>query len=134
VDREDDPGGVLLQCIHSGFGLHEFGRRSPARSTPNGSSSRSLDHDVDVLCDAYVMDVTDDRRVVLMSPSVGVTTVEARTVVIATGAWERTRGDRDPGATPRRACSPPGLAQRMVNVHGVLPGHRVASWGPATSG
>ena len=24
IDREEMPGGVLLQCIHNGFGLHYF--------------------------------------------------------------------------------------------------------------
>jgi flavin-dependent dehydrogenase len=24
VDREPEAGGILLQCIHSGFGLHHF--------------------------------------------------------------------------------------------------------------
>ena len=24
VDREDSAGGILLQCIHNGFGLHVF--------------------------------------------------------------------------------------------------------------
>ncbi len=24
MEREDNPGGILLQCIHNGFGLHRF--------------------------------------------------------------------------------------------------------------
>ena len=26
LDREQDIGGILRQCIHSGFGLHKLGR------------------------------------------------------------------------------------------------------------
>ena len=26
LDREPDPGGILRQCIHNGFGLHKLGR------------------------------------------------------------------------------------------------------------
>jgi NADPH-dependent 2,4-dienoyl-CoA reductase/sulfur reductase-like enzyme len=134
VDREDDPGGVLLQCIHSGFGLHEFGMELSGPEYAERFVEQALDHDVDILCDAYVMDVTDDRRVALMSPSVGVTTVEARTVVLATGAWERTRGAiAIPGQRPAGVLTA-GLAQRMVNVHGVLPGHRVAILGSGDIG
>ena len=25
IDREERLGGILFQCIHNGFGLHEFG-------------------------------------------------------------------------------------------------------------
>ena len=24
IDREKEPGGILRQCIHNGFGLHRF--------------------------------------------------------------------------------------------------------------
>ena len=26
LDRDDDLGGILRQCIHNGFGLHKLGR------------------------------------------------------------------------------------------------------------
>ena len=29
IDREETPGGVLLQCIHNGFGLHYFNAELP---------------------------------------------------------------------------------------------------------
>ena len=25
LERDSEPGGILLQCIHNGFGLHTFG-------------------------------------------------------------------------------------------------------------
>jgi thioredoxin reductase len=134
VDREQDPGGVLLHCIHSGFGLHECGEAISGPEYAERFVEQALEHDVDVLCDAFVMDVTDARRVALMSPTVGVTAVDARTVVVATGAWERTRGAiAIPGDRPAGVLTA-GLAQRMVNIHGVLPGRRVAILGSGDIG
>ncbi len=134
VDREADLGGVLLQCIHAGFGLHEFKEEITGPEYAERFVEQVIEHDVDVLCDAYVMDVADDRRVALMSPSVGVTTVDAATVVLAMGARERTRGAiAIPGDRPAGVMTA-GLAQRMVNLHGVLPGRRVAILGSGDIG
>ena len=36
VDREPEAGGVLLQCIHSGFGLHHYGQELTGPSTRRG--------------------------------------------------------------------------------------------------
>jgi len=134
VDRETDPGGILLQCIHSGFGLHVFGEEVTGPEYAGRYLDQVLEQDVDILTDAYVMDVSDDRRVKLMSPKVGVTTVDTSALVLAMGARERTReairipGDRPSGVTTA------GLAQRMVNLDGYLPGRRAAILGSGDIG
>ena len=134
VDREAEPGGVLLQCIHTGFGLHEFSEEITGPEYAERFLEQVVEQEIDILCDAYVMDVSDERRVALMSPSVGVTAVDATTVVLATGARERTReaiaipGDRPAGVLTA------GLAQKMVNIHGVLPGRRAAILGSGDIG
>lgn len=34
IERSDDLGGILQQCIHDGFGLHRF-NSFPARNMPS---------------------------------------------------------------------------------------------------
>ncbi len=134
VDREPDPGGILLQCIHSGFGLHAFKEEITGPEYAERFFEQVLDHEVDVLTDAFVMDVTTDRRVKLMSPSVGVTTVDAGAVVLAMGARERTRGAiHIPGDRPSGVMTA-GLAQKMVNLEGYLPGRRAVILGSGDIG
>lgn len=134
VDREADPGGILLQCIHAGFGLHVFGEEITGPEYAGRYLEQVLEHDVDILTDAYVMDVSTDLRIKLMSPDVGVGTVDAGAVVLAMGARERTRGAvRIPGDRPSGVYTA-GLAQRMVNLHGYLPGRRAAILGSGDIG
>lgn len=134
VDREADPGGILLQCIHSGFGLHAFKEEITGPEYAERFFERVLEQDVDVLTDAFVMDVTADKRVKLMSPSVGVTCVDAGTVVLAMGARERTRGAiHIPGDRPSGVMTA-GLAQKMVNLEGYLPGRRAVILGSGDIG
>ena len=134
VDRDAEPGGILRQCIHSGFGLHAFSEDVTGPEYAHRYVERVLERDVDVLTDAYVTDVSRELRVKLMSPNTGVTTVESGAVVIGTGARERTRAQvRIPGERPAGVMTA-GLAQKMVNLHGYLPGRRVVILGSGDIG
>jgi NADPH-dependent 2,4-dienoyl-CoA reductase/sulfur reductase-like enzyme len=134
VDRDAEPGGILLQCIHSGFGLHAFDEEITGPEYAQRYLEQVLEHDIDVLTDAYVMDVGPGGRMKLMSPTVGVTGLDARSVVLAMGARERTRGAiRIPGDRPSGVMTA-GLAQRMVNLDGYLPGRRAAILGSGDIG
>jgi NADPH-dependent 2,4-dienoyl-CoA reductase/sulfur reductase-like enzyme len=134
VDREREAGGILLQCIHSGFGLQYFKEEITGPEYAERALEDALEADIDVLTDAYVLDVTEDRVVALMSPDVGVSTVSARTVVLAMGARERSRGAITiPGARPAGVYTA-GLAQKMINLYGYLPGRRAVILGSGDIG
>jgi NADPH-dependent 2,4-dienoyl-CoA reductase/sulfur reductase-like enzyme len=134
VDREAEAGGILLQCIHAGFGLHAFDEEITGPEYAGRYLEQVIEQDVDILTDAFVMDVARDLRVKLMSPSVGVTAVQARAVVMAMGARERTRGAiRIPGDRPSGVMTA-GLAQKLVNLEGYLPGRRAVILGSGDIG
>ena len=134
VDRETEAGGILLQCIHSGFGLHHFGEELTGPEYAHRVLQAALDDGVDVLTDAYLMDIAPDRRVKLLSAAHGVALIDAGATVLAMGARERTRAAiRIPGGRPAGVYTA-GAAQRLVNLHGVLPGRRVAILGSGDIG
>ena len=134
VDREAEAGGILLQCIHNGFGLHHFGEELTGPEYAQRVVERALDDGVDVLTDAHVLDIGPDRRVKLLSGQHGVALTDAGAVVLAMGARERTRqAVRIPGSRPAGVFTA-GAAQRLVNLHGVLPGRRVAILGSGDIG
>jgi NADPH-dependent 2,4-dienoyl-CoA reductase/sulfur reductase-like enzyme len=134
VDREPAAGGILLQCIHSGFGLHEFGEELTGPEYAHRVVQAALDDGVDVLTDAYLLDVSADRRLRVMSTQFGISEVEVGATVLAMGARERTRAAiRIPGTRPAGVFTA-GVAQRLVNLNGVLPGRRVAILGSGDIG
>ena len=134
VDREPEAGGVLLQCIHSGFGLHHYQQELTGPEYAQRALQDALDHGVDVLTGAFILDIGADHAVTLMSPEHGVTTLQSRAAVLAMGARERTHSAiRIPGERPAGVFTA-GLAQRLVNLHGVLPGRRVAILGSGDIG
>ncbi len=134
VDREAETGGILNQCIHNGFGLHYFGEELTGPEYAERFLTDLLDHNIDIATDCYVLDVSPDHVVTLMSPAIGVRHVTAGAVVLAMGARERTRGAiRIPGTRPSGVMTA-GLAQKFVNQLGLLPGKRAAILGSGDIG
>jgi NADPH-dependent 2,4-dienoyl-CoA reductase/sulfur reductase-like enzyme len=134
VDREAETGGILWQCIHSGVGLHHFKEELSGPEYAQRFIQDVNDQNIDVITDTYVYDVSRDRDVKLMSGAEGVSVVNARSVVLAMGARERTRGAiLIPGTRPAGVFTA-GLAQKMVNMMGYLPGRRAVILGSGDIG
>jgi NADPH-dependent 2,4-dienoyl-CoA reductase/sulfur reductase-like enzyme len=161
VDREVEPGGILLQCIHPGFGLQHFKEELTGPEYAQRVLEQVIETAIDITTDSYVVDIApeassdqrDDafatfarnsstvkprspgkQRVKLLSASQGVQVVSATAVVLAMGARERTRGAiRTPGTRPTGVMTA-GLAQRFVNLMGVLPGRRAVILGSGDIG
>jgi NADPH-dependent 2,4-dienoyl-CoA reductase/sulfur reductase-like enzyme len=138
VDREAEPGGILMQCVHSGFGLHYFREELTGPEYAERFRDLALDRDVDLVSESYVAGLAVDsdggKAVRLLSGEHGLLTVPARAVVLAMGCRERTRAAvRLPGSRPAGVLTA-GLAQRLVNQLGCLPGRRVAILGSGDIG
>jgi len=134
IDREREAGGILLQCIHNGFGLHHFNEELTGPEYAHRVLQQALERDVDVLTESYALDIDAQRRVKVLSDQYGVCPIDAGAVVLCMGARERTRAAiRIPGARPAGVFTA-GLAQRLVNLHGYLPGRRVVILGSGDIG
>ena len=134
VDREAEAGGILWQCIHSGFGLHHFKEELTGPEYAQRYLEQVLEKDIHVLTDTFVADVDRDKRLKLMTGDEGIKVIEAKSMVMAMGARERTRGAiRIPGGRPAGVMTA-GLAQKFVNMHGLLPGRKVVILGSGDIG
>ncbi len=137
VDREDHLGGILLQCIHNGFGLHEFKEELTGPEFAERFATKLLDTDIDVYLNTTVMDLVPngERKSLLTCGSAhGVQQLNARAVVLAMGCRERNRGNIGiPGTRPAGVFTA-GLAQRLVNIDGYVPGKRVVVVGSGDIG
>ncbi|MFH1102485.1 MAG: FAD/NAD(P)-binding oxidoreductase [Pseudomonadota bacterium] len=138
VDREPEAGGILLQCIHSGFGIHYFRESLTGPEYAQRFLEKVIDHDVDVVPESYVSGIAIDsdgtKTVRVMNRHFGMANVHAESVMLAMGCRERTRGAvRIPGTRPSGVLTA-GLAQKWVNMKGYLPGKRIAILGSGDIG
>ena len=122
IERDVEPGGILLQCIHNGFGVEIFKQDLPGPSYAQRFINEALSVGVDFLLDSMVLEITRDHRITLASKRCGIVTIQAKAVVLAMGCRERTRAQvRLPGTRPAGVFTA-GTAQRWVNVEGYMPG------------
>ncbi|MDR3050721.1 MAG: FAD-dependent oxidoreductase [Oscillospiraceae bacterium] len=134
AERDGELGGILNQCIHSGFGLHYFQEELTGPEYARRFIEKLRESGADVMTDTMVTAVTRDLRVSVLSPRDGVQTLSAGAVVLTMGCRERTRGAiAIPGARPAGVLTA-GAAQKYINVEGYAVGRRVIILGSGDIG
>ncbi|MGC8721844.1 MAG: NAD(P)/FAD-dependent oxidoreductase, partial [Caldisericaceae bacterium] len=122
IERDREPGGILLQCIHNGFGAEIFKEDLPGPKYAQRFVEEAASLGIEFLVDAMVLEVTPLKHIFATSKWSGFVELDARAVVLAMGARERTRSQiRTPGSRPSGVYTA-GTAQRFVNVEGYMPG------------
>jgi NADPH-dependent 2,4-dienoyl-CoA reductase/sulfur reductase-like enzyme len=134
IDREKEAGGILWQCIHAGFGLHYFKEELTGPEYAQNFLEQIRAEGIHVVTDAFVLDINPALHVTFISTAHGMKTISASAVVLAMGARERTRGAiHIPGSRPAGVLTA-GLAQKLVNIMGYLPGRRAVILGSGDIG
>jgi len=137
IDREDHLGGILMQCIHNGFGLHEFSEELTGPEFAERFIERVIKSKIAVFLDTTVTQFSSENSSVketfCVSPS-GVMRIKSRAVLLAMGCREKNRGNvRIPGSRPAGVYTA-GLAQRLVNIEGYIPGREIVIIGSGDIG
>lgn len=134
IERDVELGGILLQCIHNGFGVEVLGEDLPGPAYAQRFIDEARAVGVQTLLDTMVLEVTPDRRVWITSARTGFHELHAGAVVFSMGCRERTRAQiRIPGPRPAGVYTA-GTAQRWVNVEGYMPGERAVILGSGDIG
>jgi len=144
IEREDHLGGILMQCIHNGFGLHEFKEELTGPEFAERFIERVIKSKIAVYLNTTVtkFDAANSSNSSLhtphstldcVSPS-GVMRLSCGALLLAMGCRERNRGNiRIPGSRPAGIFTA-GLAQRLVNIEGYIPGKEVVVIGSGDIG
>mgnify|MGYP001861084299 FL=1 len=134
LERDREPGGILNQCIHNGFGLHTFQEELTGPEYAARFVQQAADLGISCKLNTMVLDLSADRVVTAVNPVDGLFQLKAKAVVLAMGCRERPRGALNiPGTRPAGIYTA-GTAQRLVNMEGRLPGRRVVILGSGDIG
>lgn len=134
IERDNELGGILNQCIHNGFGLHTFKEELTGPEYADRFIEQVYDLGIEYKLDTMVMDISHDRVVTAMNKTDGMFQIQAGAVILAMGCRERPRGALNiPGYRPAGIYSA-GTAQRLVNIEGYMPGREVVILGSGDIG
>jgi len=134
LERDTFLGGVLNQCIHTGFGMHQFKEdlTGPEFADRLIRELRAVP-EIRVGLKSMAVKLTPDKVLTYLSAG-RVETAAAQALIMATGCRERTREMiHIPGTRPA-GIFPAGLAQKMINLEGWMPGRRVVIVGSGDIG
>ena len=134
LERARELGGILNQCIHSGFGLHTFREELTGPEYAARFADEALAMGIPYKLNTMVLDLSADRVVTAVNRTDGLFQLQAKAVILAMGCRERPRGALNiPGTRPAGIYTA-GTAQRLVNMEGYLPGRRVVILGSGDIG
>lgn len=134
LERADELGGILNQCIHTGFGLHTFGEELTGPEYADRYIRQVKELHIFYRLNCMVLDITRDRVLTVTSSKNGLEQISTRAVILAMGCRERPRGALNiPGYRPAGIYSA-GTAQRLVNIEGLMPGNEVVILGSGDIG
>lgn len=134
LERDRELGGILNQCIHSGFGLHTFKEELTGPEYAARFIEKVKALGIEYKLNTMVMDINSQKQVTAMNRTDGMFVIQAKAVILAMGCRERSRGALNiPGYRPAGIFSA-GTAQRLVNMEGYLPGKEVVILGSGDIG
>lgn len=132
-ERNSELGGILNQCIHSGFGLSYFKKELTGPEYAENFIKKVEDTNIDVYLNTMVINIDGEKNITAVNEE-GVLEVKAKSVVLSMGCRERTAGAiRIPGYRPAGVLTA-GQAQRYMNIENLKPGNKAVILGSGDIG
>ena len=133
LDREPHLGGILMQCIHNGFGLHKLGQELTGPEYAAVYEKKVMERGIKVYYETTVTGVSPEKIVTAQSRQ-GILKFQADAVILAMGCRERSRGALNIcGSRPAGVYSA-GTAQKLMNCEGYMVGKKVVILGSGDIG
>ena len=134
LERDAMLGGILNQCIHSGFGLHTFKEELTGPEYAARYIKQVQELEIPYLLDTMVLSIGPDKELICINKKEGLFKISAKAIILAMGCRERPRGALNiPGFRPAGIYSA-GTAQRLMNIEGYSVGREVVILGSGDIG
>jgi len=134
LERDFELGGILHQCIHNGFGLQLYKEELTGPEFAQRLINRVEELQIPHKLNTMVLRITPHKEIIATNQTDGIIRIQAKAIILAMGCRERTRHNiLVPGTRPA-GIYPAGLAQRLVNMEGYLPGKQFVILGSGDIG
>lgn len=123
IDREDNLGGVLNELIESGYGYMENGLTGV--EVAESLKKEIFKRNIDVKLNTLVLDVYKDKTIKIVSEIEGVKIIKAKSIIFATGAREKPRGELNISYSSSAGIMSVASSRKLIVNDGYLPGKEV---------
>lgn len=133
VDRNAQPGGILPQCLHEGFGLARYGKDLTGPEFTAHLVDQIASTGVVFLPETEVLSISEDKIAVL-SRKGALEQVRFDRLILASGCREKNLGALPVAGTRPAGIFTAGQAQEMINLRHQDPGDEVLILGSGDLG
>ncbi|MTK10592.1 MAG: FAD-dependent oxidoreductase [Clostridiaceae bacterium] len=134
LERENQLGGILNQCIHNGFGLHTFKEELTGPEYAQRFIDKTIEMQIPYKLNTMVLDLNENKVITAVNEEDGILELKAKTVILAMGCRERPRGAINIPGSRCAGIYTAGAAQKFVNIEGYMPGKEVVILGSGDIG
>ena len=134
VERNDQLGGILDQCIHDGFGIKRFKKQLSGPQYAQMFIDKVKDSKISVKLNTMVLEITKDKVIYAINSEDGITKIHAKALILAMGCRERTQKQVFILGTRPSGVMTAGTAQRYMNIEGLIPGKKAVILGSGDIG
>ena len=137
IEREEQPGGILKQCIHDGFGLIRFKEKLTGPEYAYRYVCQAMERNITFVFNTFLTDIQKENsgyRLSLINSESGVEIHIAPAIIFATGCRERTDRQVFIQGTRPSGIYYAGQAQYFVNIQGYMPTKRCVILGSGDIG
>ncbi len=134
IERDNSLGGILQQCIHNGFGLHRFGEELTGPEYAWRYEKRVRELNIPIKLSTMVLDITEDKVITATNSTDGIFQLQAKAIILAMGCRERPKGALNIAGHRPSGIYSAGMAQKLVNMKGFMPGKNVVILGSGDIG
>ncbi len=134
LERDQNLGGILQQCIHNGFGLHKFGEELTGPEYAWKYEQKVRELGIPFKLGTMVLDITEDKVITATNEEDGIFQIQARAIILAMGCRERSKGALNIAGSRPAGIYSAGTAQKYVNKMGYMPGREVVILGSGDIG
>lgn len=128
LEREEYLGGILNQCIHTGFGEVSLQDTLTGPEYAQRFIDKVKDLNIEYRLNTIVIDLNKDKIITVMNGE-GISKIKACSIILAMGCREKPRGDINIPESKVAGIFTAGSAQRFVNIEGYMPGKQVVVLG-----
>jgi sarcosine oxidase subunit alpha len=129
LEREDELGGNLNQCIHNGFGMNIFNEDLTGPEFTQKFIDKVNQLNISYKLSTTVLSLSHSKEITAVNAYDGTFKIRAKAIIIATGIRERPRGFLKIPGSRCAGIYTVGTAQKFINIEGYMPGKEIVILG-----
>jgi thioredoxin reductase len=129
LEREDQLGGNLNQCIHNGFGLDIFNEDLTGPEFAQRFTDKVNELNISYKLNTTVLNLSHAKEINAVNGEDGTFKIRAKAIIIATGVRERPRGFLNIPGSRCAGIYTVGSTQKFINIEGYMPGKEIVILG-----